>query len=166
MKSQLTSLLVLVTVYAFSQDFGTAVLMDTDPNKGEFDKIFVQAIVEKYNNQSPPHTEFYAWDEKPESNPEPLEALNSEGFGTTPVKQALYLDTQFSFEKTLKTNYQVDTFGNVLRMFVYYPHKIGPRLKMVDLPTSEVIAVHAFDTKDWGIQEHYQVKDFKTVWKG
>ncbi|WP_425421873.1 hypothetical protein [Phaeodactylibacter xiamenensis] len=161
MKSQLTSLLVLVTVYAFSQNFGTAVLMDTAPNKGEFNKIFVQAIVEKYNNQSPPHTEFYTWNENPESNPEPIEALNGEGFGTIPIKQALYLDTQFSFEKTLKTNYQVDTLGNVLRMFVYYPHKIGPRLKMIDLPTSEVIAVYAFDTKDWGIQEHYQVTDFK-----
>jgi len=161
MKSRLTSLLVLVSICAFSQDFGTAVLIDAAPSKGEFQKIFVQAIVEKYNNQSPPYTEFYAWDENPKSDPEPIEAYNGEDFGATPITQALYLDTQFSFKKTLKTNYQVDTLGNVLRMFVYYPHKVAPRLKMVHLPTSEVIVVHSVDTEDWGIGEQYQVVNFK-----
>jgi len=159
MKNLITLLAVCLAMTLTAQDYGSAIIFDSEESYGKYDKMLLQSFKAKYDKNDPVYTEFYTWDGK--GDPVPYEPYNQENLGEKPIIKAAYLNANFSCESTLKTEYKLDTLKKVTNMYVYYPTQIAPQLKVIDLPTSEVLTTYNYDTKDWKISHKYEVKDFK-----
>ena len=142
-----------------AQDYGTAILFDSEESFGKYDKMLLNSFKATYDKNDPVYTEFYTWDGK--SVPVPYEPFAQENVGDKPITKAGYLNANFSFDSSLKFDYKLDTLEKVTNMYAYYPISIAPQLKVVDLPTSEVLTTYNYDTKEWGVSKMYEIKDFK-----
>ncbi len=150
-----------ITTQVVAQDFGAAVIFNSEEAFDKYDKKLLNYVKKAYRGRAPIHTEYYTWDGKPSSKPKPYERFKSDKDGTVPITTALYLKTNLKIQEKLEPTYKKDTTGTVTSMYLSYPLELRPIYKVVDLPSSEVIKVHRFETKEWKIDQKYQVKDFK-----
>ena len=151
----------ILSVLLSGQEYGAAILLDSDEVFGHYNEMILKNFKSTYDKQSRGHTEFYTWDGNSESEPEVYLPYKTEKLGSMPILKTVYLNTNFSLSREVRATYKFDTLKNVTAMYVYYPHKFEPVLKVVDLPSSEVDVYYKYDTSDWGVKALFLVKDFK-----
>lgn len=162
MKHLYLVLFVICSTFAYSQDYGTAVMIAEDERQGSYEKAYLEYFENSFFKTNPGNVEMYDWDGKPSSQPIRSTTIGEDIVADKPIKTVIVLDNNFSLDESkLNTAYKKDTSGKITNMYLYHPFSFVPVYKMIDLPTSTVLASTVVDTKEWKLDEKWEVKDFK-----
>ncbi len=162
MKQFLFAILILFSSQSISaQNFGSAILLNSEEVGEKYDKILLKKFHEKYNKQKPIYTDFYSWNGDPESAPIPLEEYNDSSRAEQPITTAINFVTNLQWNEICTPSFKVDTTGKVTNMYLDYNIGARPMYKVVDLATSEVLASKSLDTKTYELGSKLEIKNFK-----
>jgi len=150
-----------VSLALISQDYGSAIILNSDEISDELTRSIIDDFKSSFDKKKRGHVEFYSWDGESKSEPNLYSPYKTGKEGEKPILKAVYLKANFSQDSKLKTAYKLDTLDKVEKMLVYYQTDFDPILKIIDLPTSEVDVFYKYDNSEWGVNNKFIVKNFK-----
>jgi hypothetical protein len=135
----------MLSVFGYSQEFGTAILLKTDEVSGKYEEMVMNQFRESYNKKKPNPTEFYLWTGKNSAKPVPYKKFRDSLHQDVPITKMVHLVTRFKANERVEESFKVDTSGKVTAMFLDLQIEANTTYRVINLTNSEIIKDGKFE---------------------
>jgi len=96
-----------VSLALISQDYGSAIILNSDEISDELTRSIIDDFKSSFDKKKRGHVEFYSWDGESKSEPNLYSPYKTGKEGEKPILKAVYLKANFSQDSKLKTAYKL-----------------------------------------------------------